>query len=44
MISYQIHDKNMMRTYEDDSTTKSEILCRAADIIELLDECANNKR
>lgn len=44
MTSYQTHDKNMMRTYEDGSMTKSELLCRSADIIEQLDECANNKR
>lgn len=37
------HDKNMMRTYGGDSMTKSELLCRAADLIEQL-SADNNTR
>lgn len=38
------HDKNMMRTYGDGSMTKSELLCRAADLIEELNAETNNTR
>lgn len=34
----------MMRTYGDGSITKSELLCRAADLIEELNAETNNTR